>query len=148
MYTGDQNNAKWQSYNSNFKFLHYSIIVHWKQRYSPRFTKHTSFLFSHVVYANQWPKYFVNQQYTTLTFANFRRPILRSRVIYKPFQKIVGEISIVRFTPSNINNLITSYSAFIDLSFFSYMMHTSSEERGPRVVVIYWEIRHEATESL
>lgn len=100
-----------------------------------------------MLYANQWPKYFVNQQYTTLTFANFRRPILRSRVIYKPFQKIVGEISIVRFTPSNFNNLITSYSAFIDLSFFSYMMHTSSEERGPRVVVIYWEIRHEATES-
>lgn len=100
-----------------------------------------------MLYANQWPKYFVNQQYTTLTFANFRRPILRSRVIYKPFQKIVEEISIVRFTTTKINNLITSYSAFIDLSFFSYMMHTSSEERGPRVVVIYWEIRHEATES-
>lgn len=74
--------------------------------------------------------------------------ILRSRVIYKPFQKIVEEISIVRFTTSKINNLITSYSAFIDLSFFSYMMHTSSEERSPRVMVIYWEIRHEATESL
>lgn len=28
------------------------------------------------------------------------------------------------------------------------MMHTSSEERSPRVMVIYWEIRHEATESL
>lgn len=74
--------------------------------------------------------------------------ILRSRVIYKPFQKIVEEISIVRFTTSKINNLITSYSAFIDLSFFSYIMHTSSEERSPRVMVIYWEIRHEATESL
>lgn len=101
-----------------------------------------------MLYANQWPKYFVKQQYTTLTFTNFRRPILRSRVIYKPFQKIVEEISIVRFTTSKINNLITSYSAFIDLSFFSYMMHTSSEERSPRVMVIYWEIRHEATESL
>lgn len=96
-----------------------------------------------MLYANQWPKYFVKQQYTTLTFTNFRRPILRSRVIYKPFQKIVEEISIVRFTTSKINNLITSYSAFIDLSFFSYMMHTSSEERSPRVIVIYWEIRHE-----
>lgn len=64
--------------------------------------------FSAMLSVNQWPKYFVNQQYTTLTFANFRRPIHRSRVIYKPFQKVVEEISIVRFTPLGITYIVFS----------------------------------------